>query len=310
MPRQLLINTKIEKDKVIKAAPFKKGVRTTPAHKHNNYFEIIYLSQGSGFHHIDLNKYAINPPVIFLVRQEQVHYWDITSEPDGYVVIIRKPFVEKSLDSELKSLLTQISGECCLYLKDTNTIEKLLELLTEEINTDGSNNFQITEGLLKSLLAKVLEVSKPVTKKTEHTSDLFQAFIQLLGADNGVKNKVAYYAEKLYTTPQNINAACQKSIKKPAGEVLSEFVLNEAKRLLLYTDKTISEIAYEMEFNDPSHFVKYFKKTVDCTPKCFPAINFLIPHYFHLYHAFLNLLYQICINFTITKCSKYNEQNI
>lgn len=269
MPHQLIINNKIENHKVIKVTPFKKGVRTTTPHKHNNYFEIIYLSQGSGYHHIDLNRYAINPPVMFLVRQEQVHYWEITSEPEGYVVIIRKPFVEKSLDSELKSLLTQISSECCLHFEDTKTIENLLELLTEEINIDGRNNFHITEGLLKSLLAKILDVSKPITKKAEHKSDLFQAFIQLLSADNGVKNKVAYYAEKLNTTPQNISAACQKSIQKPAGEVLSEFVLNEAKRLLIYTDKTISEIAFDLEFTDPSHFVKYFKRAVSCTPNVF-----------------------------------------
>jgi AraC-like DNA-binding protein len=269
MPQQLLINNKIEVDKVIKIAPFKKAIRKTTPHKHNNYFEIIYLSQGSGYHYIDLNKYGISPPAMFFVRQDQVHYWEITSEPDGYVIIIRKSFVEKSLDSELKSLLTQISSECCLQLSDTGTIEKLLQLLTEENNAAGINNFQLTEGLLKSLLAKVLEVSKPVATKQEHKSDLFQAFIQLLSADNGVKNKVAYYAEKLNTTPQNINAACQKSIQKPATDVLSEFVLNEAKRLLLYTDKTISEIAFALEFTDPSHFVKYFKKMVDCTPQSF-----------------------------------------
>jgi AraC family transcriptional activator of pobA len=50
---------------------------------------------------------------------------------------------------------------------------------------------------------------------------------------------------------------------------LSEFVLNETKRLLLYTDKTISEIAFDLAFTDPSHFVKYFKKAVGCTPKAF-----------------------------------------
>lgn len=201
MPHQLLINNKIESDKVLKVAPFKKGIRKTTPHKHNNYFEIIYLSQGSGYHYIDLNRYAIKPPVVFFVRQEQVHYWDITSEPDGYVVIIRRPFVEKSVDSELKSLLAQISSECCLQLTETNTIEKLLELLTEENNAGGSNSFPIIEGLLKSLVAKVLEVAKPVSTKQEHKSDLFQSFIQLLSADNGLKNKVAYYAEKLNTTP-------------------------------------------------------------------------------------------------------------
>lgn len=273
MPHHLLINDKIESSKVLKVAPFKKGIRKTTPHKHNNYFEIVYLSQGSGYHYIDLNKYAIKPPVMFFIRQEQVHYWEMASEPEGYVVIIRKPFVEKSLDNELKSLLAQISSDCCLQLTDTGTIEKLFQLLTEEHNADGSNHFQITEGLLKSLLAKVLDVAKPVSAKQERKSDLFQSFIQLLSAGNGVKNKVAYYAEKLNTTPQNINAACQKNIQKPAAEVLAEFVLNEAKRLLLYTDKTISEIAFALEFTDPSHFVKYFKKIVGTTPHAFRQGN-------------------------------------
>jgi AraC-like DNA-binding protein len=112
-----------------------------------------------------------------------------------------------------------------------------------------------------------------LSKQQEHKSDLFQAFIQLLTTDNGIKNKVAYYAQKLNTTPQNINAACQKGIQKPATEVLSEFVLNESKRLLLYTNKTISEIAFALEFTDPSHFIKYFKKMVDCTPQSFRQTN-------------------------------------
>jgi AraC family transcriptional regulator, transcriptional activator of pobA len=269
MSSDIKINSKISSDKFLAATPFKKGLKKTLPHKHNNYFEIIYLSKGNGYHYIDLNKYAITPPVMFFIRQEQVHYWDITSEPDGYVVILRKSFVEKSLDNELKSLFAQISRECCLQLSDTNSIEKILQILTDENTTDGLNNFQITEGLLKSLLAKVLEVSKPIVAKQEHKSDLFQAFIQLLSADNGVKNKVAYYARKLNTTPQNINAICQKTIQKPAAQVLSEFVLNEAKRLLLYTDKTVSEIAFNLEFTDSSHFVKYFKKEVGSTPQLF-----------------------------------------
>ena len=273
MSSQLILKDKIETEKFIKITPFKKEVRKTSPHKHKNYFEIIYLSDGSGYHYIDLHKYTITSPVMFFVRQEQVHYWDITTEPNGYVVIIRKSFIEKSLDSELKGLINQISSECCLQLSNTNTIEKLLELLADEYMS-GENSLHIIEGLLKSLLAKVFQVSQPVKNdKGHHQSDLFQSFIQQLSSGSEIHNKVAYYAEKLNTTPQNINAACQKSIQKSAKEVLAEFVLNEAKRLLLYTDKTVSEISFSLDFSDSSHFGKYFKRLVGCTPHTFRKNN-------------------------------------
>jgi AraC family transcriptional activator of pobA len=269
MASQIDIKDKIEKEVVFKIEPFRKKVLKTNPHKHNNYFELIYLSKGSGIHYIDLNKYPITPPVLFLIRQEQVHCWEFNSEPDGYVIIIKKAFVEKSLDSELKSFLVKISSQCCLQVPDNNTIQKLFALLIEENKGSGVNSYQIVEGLLKSLLAKVLEVSNPIINKAEVKSDVYQSFIQLLIADNGLKNKVNHYAEKLHTSPQNLNAACQKTVHKSAAHVLSEFVIMETKRLLLYTDMTVSEVSFTLEFSDPSHFIKYFKKFVGSTPQVF-----------------------------------------
>lgn len=73
---------------------------------------------------------------MYFIRQEQVHYWQLESEPEGYVVIIKKAFIEKSLDNELKSLLAKISKQCCMQLKDNRTIEKILQLLTDETKTE------------------------------------------------------------------------------------------------------------------------------------------------------------------------------
>jgi AraC family transcriptional regulator, transcriptional activator of pobA len=227
MPSKFIIKDKIETGKVIKAAPFKKDIRKTSPHKHNNYFEIIYLSKGSGYHYIDLGKYDVAPPVMYFIRQEQVHYWQLETEPEGYVIIIKKAFIEKSLDNELKSLLTKISNQYCLQLTDNKTIEKLLQLLTEEIEMDDENAFNITEGLLKSLVAKVLQVSQPIINTAEIKSDLYHSFTELLSTDGGIKNKVSFYAEKLNTSPQNLNAACRKAVNQTAAGILSGFVLSE-----------------------------------------------------------------------------------
>jgi AraC family transcriptional activator of pobA len=77
---------------------------------------------------------------------------------------------------------------------------------------------------------------------------------------------VAQYASLLNTTPQNLNAACRKSGGQSAGEILDGFIIDEAKRLLLYTDNNVGEIAYQLNFKDPSYFVKFFKKYQRITP--------------------------------------------
>lgn len=269
MATQLVIKNKIETERTIKVAPFRKNVRRTHPHKHNSYLELIYLSEGSGIHGIDSIEYPIEPPVIHIVRQEQVHHWQLDTEPEGYVVLVKKAFIEKSVDGELKSLFTKISGQCCLQVEDNALIEGVLTLLTKEIEVNEENSFTVIEGLLKALLGKILLVASPFITYEERKSAIYNGFIQLLHEDNGVKKTVSHYAAKLTVSPQNLNMACQRSVGKAATDLMADFVIAESKRLLLYTHMTVSEIAFFLEFSDPSYFVKYFKKTVGSTPQSF-----------------------------------------
>lgn len=272
MSSKLNIKDKSEIDKLIKIAPFRKEIKKTEPHKHNSYFEIIYLSKGSGTHAIDYNKYKVQPPIIFFVRKEQVHHWDLLTVPEGYVLILKKGFIDKSLDSELKALLIEVSSLSSLQVKDTATINLLFQLLTIENDSAGENNFSIVEGLLKALLAKILEVAKPLISKVKVNTDLFQSFRELLSKSTEIKNNVAHYAGLLNTTPQNLNTACRKASNQSAAVVLAEHIISEAKRLLIYTGNTVSEISFSLEFNDPSHFVKYFKRFTGHTPQAFRSL--------------------------------------
>ena len=263
MTSKISIKDKSETGELIKVKPFRQDIRKTEPHKHNNYFEIIYLSKGKGTHSIDNNSFQIQPPIIFFVRKEQVHHWDIKTIPKGYVIIIKKEFIEKSYDNELKNLLSKLSGQTTLQLTVPKTIEQIFYLLTQE------NNFTIIEGLLKAIFAKILETAKPLTNKTKITSNLFQSFKDLLSKTDELKNSVALYANLLNTTPQNLNSICRKNANQSASNILAEYIISEAKRLLHYTDNTISEIAFSLGFKDSSHFVKYFKRHIGKTPQGF-----------------------------------------
>jgi AraC-like DNA-binding protein len=268
-PSGIDIKDKTQPAELFKISPFRKEVRKTTPHKHNNYFEIIYLSGGSGFHFIDSRKFEVTTPVIFFVRQEQTHHFDLAGEPDGFVAIIKKGFTQNSLDNELKLLLTKLSTQHCLSIGDNQTIDLLFQLLTKEYAVNSEHSFHIIEGLLKALLAKILAIAKPIIRSSELRSDLYQSFLELLQAGAVVKNSVQFYAGQLNTTPQNLNAACRKAVDQASAEVLAGFITSEAKRLLLYTNNTVSQIADALDFIDASHFIKYFKRITGQTPQAF-----------------------------------------
>ena len=269
MTSKIQVKDKSGNKQLLTIAPFKKRIRKTEPHKHNNYFEIVYLSRGKGIHTIDHHYYVVEPPVIFFIRKEQVHHWELTDKPEGYVLIIRKEFIDKSLDHELKALLAQISSLSSLQVKNNSTVEQLFQVLDNEWHISHENNFALMEGLLKALLAKVLEVARPLLRKSKRPNDLFQSFRELLTQSPDIRNSVAFYAGLLNTTPQNLNAVCRKAVNQSAAAVLAEHLIGEAKRLLFYTNNTVAQISFILHFKDPSHFVKYFKRFTSSTPLAF-----------------------------------------
>ena len=102
MSLKLSVKDKSEDKRFLKAASFRKNSRETEPHKHNGYFEIIYLTLGKGFHSIDNKKYELKPRVLFFIRHEQIHYWDLDeeAEPEGFVLILKNSSSkERSMES-------------------------------------------------------------------------------------------------------------------------------------------------------------------------------------------------------------------
>lgn len=263
---KISVKNKIENEQGIKVAYFKKSIRNTSPHIHKSYFEIIYLSSGSGFHFIDEKRYPINTPVIFFIKKDQVHHWNILSEPDGFVLILKKSYLENLSDKDIKNLLSELSAYECAYLENDTNLNNIFRLFESEYS-EMNNNAIVIEALLKASLAKLVSLIPAQQIKNKRPQGLYLKFENLL--EHKLVNSVSYYAERINTTPQNLNNICQKSKGVSASQIISAAILNEAKRLLLYTDNTVSEISHILNFKDCSHFVKYFKRYTGDTPAAF-----------------------------------------
>lgn len=259
------IKDKAKHTKGIKIEAFRKNVRTTAPHKHHSYIELVYLSAGSGSHTIDADAFLIKPPVLHIIKQDQLHFWNIHSEPAGYVLILKKIFIDQHFDHELNYLLSRLSSCSALNIDPgkATVIESLFELLVQENETTEKQNAVLIH-LLKALLTKLLQ--QLPSSATKSQGNLYFSFCEQLSASKNLINNVAHYARQLHTTPQNLNAACKRQTGKPASVIISAHIVSEASRLLRYTQQSVSEIAYQLGFKDNSHFTKYFKKNTGSTP--------------------------------------------
>lgn len=265
MKNQIETYTKITPTADIKIEPFDVNKRYTRPHRHSKYLELVYFRQGSGFHYMDLKSHAIEPPVIFLIKKDEVHHWEIDTVPEGFVIIIKADFLDNSLDKNINLQLQQLSFRQRVDLQMDETIDNLFQILCVETKVKWSCQNEVVEGVLKALFAKIIGYAN--MEGTSNLGDILSRFDALL--DNELRNDVSHYAALLNTTAQNLTSLCKGRYSKTASQLIATNILNEAKRLLRFTDLSVTEIAFKFDFKDVSHFVKYFKRYEGVTPMRF-----------------------------------------
>ena len=87
-----------------------------------------------------------------------------------------------------------------------------------------------------------------------------------VGADLREHHSVQYYADKLCITPNYLNEIVSSAMGISAKQYIQNKVVEEAKRLLVYTELPISEIAFELHFSTVSYFVRCFRQCTGETP--------------------------------------------
>ncbi len=236
-------------------------------HKHD-FYKIMAVSSGSGWHEIDFYKYNIQSLQIFFVKPGQVHDWEIPTKTLGYFVEFDKEaLIYNSISSHLSSSLNQLPDHFDL-LKSPEAIQRrlwdLLRLMFNEYCTGGSN-FEIS--LRHYLMALLIELRRLSPGKMRVVNDSLIERFQNLVEDNYCSEPgIEFYADALRMTPKALTMRAKRSLGKSAGGIIQGRRLLEAKRLLAYSNHTISQLAYEVGFDDPNYFSRFFRKATRMSP--------------------------------------------
>lgn len=266
MKENFIVKEKIGKNELFKISPFKSKIKKTKPHKHGNYYEVIFIESGEGFHWIDVDKYPIRAPELYFLHPGQLHCWQFTSIPKGYVLLFRLEYFNPITDRRWIEMIEAIGGIHRMPVKQPALMTAMFEDIMREYQWDRPYSKEGIMGHLQVIFSKVLmhQQHKRIENAAPHS--IFDQFLVLLNQHSPKIHTVKEYAQLLHTTPQNLNASCRKNSSLSANEWINDQLILESKRYLLHTDHTVGEISALMHFNDASYFVKFFKKHVETTP--------------------------------------------
>ncbi len=248
-------------------------------HRHD-YYHIMLVKNGIGKHSIDFKTYNIKPNTMFFVSPGQIHTLNIDKDALGYVISFNADFfqlyngVQKLSDLPFFHSNTQAP---VVYLKeDELRVLDLWENINDEHLKPQSNSDKMIRALLDVLLIHVARIHHKTPEGSNITSQLsiqINTLETLIDTHFRALKQVNDYAELMHLSAKHLNSLSKKALNKTVTNLIHERLILEAKRLLLFTDNTITEIAFELGFSDKSYFMRFFKKHTGGTAEMFRKQN-------------------------------------
>jgi len=248
---------------------------TSVPHRHN-YYEIFLFIKGGGTHEIDFEVFPIESESVHFVSPGQVHRVNRELNSFGYVLFFSRDFYYLNLPN--KNILYE------LPFLNNNTSEPILNLnangfqifseLFEKIENEYGSDNDLKESVIRSYLNIILLKSKSFfdqlkgdpDSQDNPSSKLVYDFKILAEKNYRKLHLVKEYAVLLSTTPEQLNEETKKITGKTASDVISDRIILESKRLLMYSEFSNKEIAYFLNYEDPSYFSRFFKNKIGTSP--------------------------------------------
>ncbi len=238
-------------------------------HRHVSLFQIFVVTSGGGRVQLDDEVHTIVAPAVVYIPNNVVHgfTWQVNSK--GYVLSVTSAVIGQLVNQKDVSGLanrpftTQVSDS---RLAD---IERLCrDIQKEERSADRYSDMMLL-AIVQRLLVWIFR-NVPVRNTTQYLTKPEKKLAQFksLIATHGYEHHlVGWFANQIGVSGAHLNQICKTHEKKSALSLIHEFLLDEAKRYLIFADLRISALADRLGFNDPAHFTKFFKNLTGETPK-------------------------------------------
>lgn len=242
-------------------------------HRHNFFF-ILFLQTGDGIHEIDFTPHAIIAKSVFLLRPGQVHQLKLKAGAEGYLMEFDTEFYHPSTKLSAQRLRKASSKNFCAF--EAIRFEKLSLLIAnifDEFTNMQQGYMDVIRAELEIFFIEFVRQSDDPDRanpsSSEYAQERLEQFTELLEKEVFMQKQVTYYTGIMNLSSYQLNEITKSTVGKTASAMIDEYILLEAKRYLLATPSQVKEIADHLGYEDPSYFIRFFKKHSGLSPDAF-----------------------------------------
>lgn len=230
----------------------------------------LHLTINTTDHHIIRNE------IIVISEKNVVEHYTTTPDAKGICLILSSSFLHETIrdGSDISALFRFTRQNTTITLTDQqrDTFKEYGELLRKKIaQMDNTFRREIARSLLLTMfyeLSNIIQYADAGKEKhSKRADELFNNFINLVEKNYQTKRSVTWYADQMCVTPKYLSEMVKKASNRIPREWIDQYVTLHIRIQLRNTNKSIKEIAAEMEYYDISAFGRYFKAHVGVSPR-------------------------------------------
>lgn len=266
----------------------------------HSFYEILWFQEGEGSHNVDFTDYEVKPGTIFFLSPGQIHHFDAGLDKERGICNYKGVAIKMCTDFMRDSSHTSPAGQAddindaimkynAFYTFDTAPYYYIdartaveLNYLVEQMETEAGRagefgNIDVLKSLLRIFLVKIQRHGRQENAmrldgmKPSH--QLFVQFRRLVEQEFTRLHTVQEYADRLNVAVRTLNKCVNECSQKSPLAFINDRIILEAKRMVRYTNMMIKEIGYELGYEDPSYFVKLFKRHTGYLPSDFRELE-------------------------------------
>ncbi len=231
---------------------------------------LIWCKEGSANLVVDEMEIQLEKNQVLTITSGQIHFFKAI---DGEIIVLEfsLDFICKD-DNDIElifhnGLFCHFGQNEVITLKTAKTFSDILHKIEVELKEKPYQYLISNRSYIELLLIELNRAKVENGDEIWKPDALFLKFLEVVRINFANDLTLTQIAEKLQTTEAKLNELSKLHTNKTAQNAIYSLVVSEAKRLLIYQNLSIKEIAYQLSFNDPFYFSNFFKKHTLISPK-------------------------------------------